>query len=129
MCTRSTAPNIEIGHEPSPWLAHSHAQDQAIAASDRLIALTQSEADLLTRYYPAMRAKIRIVGNGIDDSMAARAAAFRPRLPGSPLVLYSGRLVERKGIRELLDAIPQVLDTTPDACFVLAGGPPPLNWR
>ena len=21
----------EIGHEPNPWLAHSHAQDQAIA--------------------------------------------------------------------------------------------------
>src|SRR3954468_16465387 len=37
----------EIGHEPSPWLAHSHAQDQAIAASDRLIALTRSESELL----------------------------------------------------------------------------------
>ena len=117
----------EIGHEPNPWLAHNHAQDQAVAASDRLIALTQSEANLLAQYYPAVRTKIRVVGNGIDDSMAARAAAFRPRQPGSPLVLYSGRLVERKGIRELLDAIPQVLDTTPDACFVLAGGPPPLT--
>jgi glycogen(starch) synthase len=74
-----------------------------------------------------MQAKIRIVGNGIDDSMAARTAAFRPRMSGSPLVLYSGRLVERKGIRELLDAIPQVLDITPDAYFVLAGGPPPLT--
>ena len=117
----------EIGHEPNPWLAHSYAQDQAIAASDRLIALTWSEADLLIRYYPAMQAKIRVVGNGIDDSATARAAAFRSRLPGSPLVLYSGRLVERKGIRELLDAIPQVLDTTPNAYFVLAGGPPPLT--
>jgi glycogen(starch) synthase len=117
----------DIGHEPNPWLAHSHTQDQAIAASDRLIALTRSESELLIRYYPAMRAKIRIVGNGIDDSEVARAAAFRTRPPGPPLVLYSGRLVERKGIRELLDAIPQVLDAVPDVQFVLAGGPPPLT--
>ena len=44
-----------------------------------------------------------------------------------PLVLYSGRLVERKGIRELLAAIPRVLEATPNARFVLAGGPPPLS--
>jgi glycogen synthase len=117
----------EIGHEPNPWLAQSHAQDQAIAVSDRLIALTRSEAELLVRYYPAMCAKIRIVGNGIEDSDAARQAAFRTRPPGPPLVLYSGRLVERKGIRELLAAIPPVLDKLPDTRFVLAGGPPPLT--
>src|SRR5712671_2734761 len=117
----------EIGHEPNPWLAHSQAQDHAIAASDGLIALTQSESELLIRYYPAMRAKIHVVGNGIEDSEAARAAAFRTRPPGPPLVLYSGRLVERKGIRELLDAIPKVLDAVPDVQFVLAGGPPPLS--
>jgi glycogen(starch) synthase len=109
----------EIGHEPNPWLAHSHAQDQAIATSDRLIALTQSEGNLLARYYPEVRAKIRVVGNGIDDSEEVRAAAFRPRPQGPPLVLYTGRLVERKGIR--------VLDVAPDAFFVLAGGPPPLS--
>jgi glycogen(starch) synthase len=117
----------EIGHEPSPWLAHSYAQDQAIAASDRLIALTRAESDLLIRYYPETQSKVRIVGNGIDDSDAARAAAFRKRSLTSPLVLYSGRLVERKGIRELLDAIPTVLDALPDARFVFAGGPPPLT--
>jgi glycogen(starch) synthase len=117
----------EIGHEPNPWLSESHAQDQAIAASDRLIALTQSEAELLVKYYPAMRAKIRAVGNGIEDNDAARRAAFRSRPSGPPLVLYSGRLVERKGIRELLDAIPLVLDAAPEAQFVLAGGPPPLT--
>jgi glycogen synthase len=117
----------EIGHEPNPWLAHSHAQDQAIAASDRLIALTRSEGDLLIQYYPSMRPKIRVVGNGIDDSGAARVAAFQPRPSRPPLVLYSGRLVERKGIRELLDAIPLVLEAVPDAYFVLAGGPPPLT--
>ena len=44
------------------------------------------------------------------------------RRPGPPLVLYSGRLVERKGIRELLDAIPQVLDAMPDATLCSPAG-------
>jgi glycogen(starch) synthase len=117
----------EIGHEPNPWLAHSHAQEQAIAASDRLIALTQSESDLLVHYYPTTQAKIRVVGNGIEDSEGARTAAFRRRKPGPPLILYSGRLVERKGIRELLDAIPDVLSAVPETSFVLAGGPPRVS--
>jgi len=42
-------------------------------------------------------------------------------------VLYSGRLVERKGIRELLAAIPEVLQAVPGARFVLTGGPPPFS--
>ena len=117
----------EIGHEPNPWLAHSHAQDQAIAASDRLIALTRSEANCWPNTIPTCGLKY---GWWVTASMTAwrRAPPHSGHAgPGSPLVLYSGRLVERKGIRELLDAIPQVLDTMPDACFVLAGGPPPLT--
>ena len=117
----------EIGAEPCPWLAHSHAQDRAIMGSDRLIALTASEAELLARYYPEAACKIRVVGNGIDDTEEARSAAFGNRRLGSAIVLYSGRLVERKGIRELLGAIPEVLGAWPETQFVFAGGPPPLT--
>src|SRR5216684_6623789 len=57
----------EIGEEPHPWLAHSEAQDAAIASADRLIALSRDERDLLARYYPKVQHRIRVVGNGIDD--------------------------------------------------------------
>src|SRR4051794_7038761 len=88
----------EIGQEPNPWLAHSQAQEQAIATSDRLIALTHSEGELLRRYYPHASKKVRVVGNGIDDTARACAAAFCRRDSRVTTVLYSGRLVERKGI-------------------------------
>src|SRR5438876_1098870 len=39
----------ELGQEPSPWLAHSVAQEQAIRSADRLIALAKDEADLIAR--------------------------------------------------------------------------------
>jgi glycogen synthase len=114
----------EIGREPQPWLAHSEAQEKAIASADRLIALSRDERDLLAAYYPAARDRIRIVGNGIHEPAADGSPPARPRRPHQPLVLYSGRLVERKGIRELLAAIPAVLGAAPATCFALAGGPP-----
>jgi glycogen synthase len=118
----------EIGKEPNLWLAHSHAQEEAISAAGRLIALSKSERDLLASYYPDAKGRIRVVGNGIADSEAARKASERHGSSPAPVViLYSGRLVERKGIRELLAAVPRVLAAAPSARFVLVGGPPPLS--
>jgi glycosyltransferase involved in cell wall biosynthesis len=116
----------EIGQEPQPWLAHSHAQEDAIASADRLIALARDEHDLLATYYPEARDRIRIVGNGIHE-IDPSFQRHHGRDDATPLVLYSGRLVERKGIRELLSAIPAVLAAAPDTRFVIAGGPPPLT--
>jgi glycogen synthase len=117
----------ELGHEPNQWLAQAVEQTAAIRASDRLIALSESESELLRFYYPEQQDRIRIVGNGIDDSASAQLAAAKPRAAASPLVLYSGRLVERKGIHELVAAIPDVLEAQPSARFVLAGGPPHVS--
>jgi glycogen synthase len=115
----------EIGQEPNQRLAHSHAQEAAIAASDRLIAISRSEYDLLVRYYPYCRGRITTVGNGIGTGPGLVARGPRRRQSDSGVVvLYSGRLVERKGIRDLAATIPRVLQVAPSTRFVLAGGPP-----
>src|SRR5262249_31289134 len=64
--------------------------------------------------------KIRVVGHGIEDRpRRARVGGSRSAVP---TVLFVGRFVDRKGIRELLSAIPSVLDAAPQARFVLVGG-------
>jgi glycogen(starch) synthase len=117
----------ELGHEPNQWLAQAVEQTEAIRSADRLIALSESERELLTLYYPEERQRIRVVGNGIDDSAEALRAAFNRRAAESPLVLYSGRLVERKGIHELVAALPDVLNAEPSTHFTFAGGPPGVD--
>ena len=114
----------EIGHEPNHILAHSHDQEIAIARAVRMIALTENESDLVAQYYPEACSRIRIVGNGIEECALARSKADSCVVKTNPVVLYTGRLVERKGIRELLAAIPLVLERAPRTQFVLAGGPP-----
>jgi len=108
----------EIGEFVNRW----ELQETVIAEADRLIALSRSERALVTRYCPKAHDRLRIVGNGIDDSAVARDAAARRRGSEPPLVLYSGRFVERKGVRELLGAIPRVLARAPATRFVLVGG-------
>lgn len=100
----------DLGEEPNPWLTHGEAQGAAINAADRLIALSESESDLLAYYYPTARGRIRIVGNGIDESPSAYRGANKEQRTEAPIVLYCGRLVVRKGIHELLAATPQVLE-------------------
>jgi len=113
----------EFGMEPGHILEHADDQGRAITKVDRLIALTDDEAQLLVHYYPESRERIRIVGNGIDDCQEARDSATTERKGSPPLVLYTGRLVERKGIHDLLKAIPAVMELVPETRFVLAGGP------
>jgi glycosyltransferase involved in cell wall biosynthesis len=39
-----------------------------------------------------------------------------------PIVLFTGRMVAKKGPQILVKAIPKVLESVPNACFVFAGG-------
>jgi len=102
------------------------AQEKVIESADRLLALSRSERDLLVAYYPSTRDRVRVIGNGINDIVSAGWARTRRRHSYSPLVLFCGRFVERKGLRDLLDAIPLVLEEAPTTRFVLVGG---AGWQ
>jgi len=108
----------EIGQFVTQW----EIQDAVITSATRVIALSESERELIAQYCPWAREQLRIVGNGIDDCNTAREAARKNKRGESALVLYTGRFVDRKGIRELLSAIPQVLERAPTTRFVLVGG-------
>ena len=57
---------------------------------------------------------------GLRTSLSRREPKTRDST--APLVLFNGRFVERKGIRELMEAIEIVLGQAPAVQFVLAGG-------
>jgi glycogen(starch) synthase len=110
----------EIGYGPAECLTQWDTQAATIHGADRVLALTRSEARLIEEYCPGTMGKIRIVGNGI--TLSETAASPQPRSSDPPVVLFSGRFVDRKGVRDLLQAIPAVLASAPQTRFVLAGG-------
>lgn len=66
--------------------------------------------------------RVQVVGNGIADNAHARESARIRHHRESVTILYTGRFVDRKGIRELLDAAPAILEAEPNARLVMAGG-------
>jgi glycogen synthase len=111
----------DIGQGPPECLDQWHTQRAVIEDADRIIALTRSEQDLVTEYCPRVASRVRVVGNGIADSAAARLA-LRNQQRERGLVLFAGRLVDRKGVHDLLTAMPNVLREIPGSRLVLAGG-------
>jgi glycogen synthase len=106
-------------------LSQSATQEAAISIADRVIVLSQSERDLLVTYYPEAKDRSRVVGNGIDDYYTEDYRFVTKNWENaSPVVLYAGRFVDRKGIRDLLAAIPEVIYLCPSTQFVLVGGQP-----
>ncbi|HEU4680028.1 MAG TPA: glycosyltransferase family 4 protein, partial [Terrimicrobiaceae bacterium] len=110
----------ELGQGPAECLTQWVGQESVIASADRVIALTQNERALLNTYCPSVDPRVRVVGNGIED--IPLSPSIGKRASSAPLVLFNGRFVERKGIRELMEAIELVLDQVSEVQFVLAGG-------
>ncbi|HEY6985035.1 MAG TPA: glycosyltransferase [Rhodanobacteraceae bacterium] len=96
---------------------------RAIAASDALIVVSDAMRRTAIRDFGAAPPKVHTITNGFNASI------FRPQSKDaarrelgidaqSKLVIYIGRLIESKGLRELIEAARKVAET--DANFRLA---------
>ncbi|HSD51518.1 MAG TPA: glycosyltransferase [Candidatus Methylomirabilis sp.] len=83
-------------------------------------------AELVAAGFPAEH--IRVIANGVDTALFRPDPALDSASPlgtlEKPMVVYTGRLIEAKGLRELLDAWPLVLREVPYAHLVLVGSGP-----
>lgn len=100
-------------------------EEAALAAADRVIAPSRSAADVLLVSHPGLAPRLRVVGHGIDDSPAARAAAAHHAADAAqgPL-LAVGRFGDIKGTPELFDVMRAVLTRLSGAAITVAGGVP-----
>jgi glycosyltransferase involved in cell wall biosynthesis len=89
-----------------------------------VIALTEAWSKVLLSIEP--HAQVRVLGNPVRVPCALPEA----RETGRPEVLFLGRLHEKKGVFDLVRAVPLVLKCVPDAVFTLAGdGGREAVWR
>jgi glycosyltransferase involved in cell wall biosynthesis len=117
----------ELGGGPNECLDQWRTQREVLRSAELLMAPSASEADLVALYCPEAAGRIRVAPHGISANefgatpeVGNEAATAAP--DSAVTILFAGRFVDRKGIRELLAAIPDVLAAAPLARFVLAGG-------
>jgi len=93
--------------------------------SDGLISVSAQLLDWARELWPIERLPAEIVPNAIDVRRVRELAAGEPpsELAGEgPLVLFAGRLEQRKGVHVLAEAMREVWAAIPSARLALAGG-------
>jgi len=119
--------------DTKPWLRRFYIWMERVAAKCSDTILSQNREDMATAVaeHIARPEQVKWLGNGID------VARFdRRRLPDSiledvrrdvgidsnaPVIGFVGRLVEEKGILDLLQAAKAVIEATPSAQFLIIG--------
>lgn len=98
-------------------------------AAQRILVVSEDLGRVAVRDYGADPARIRAIPNGCDAAIfhpqpreAARAALGLDA--GAELVVYVGRLVPEKGLRELLDAVATLAPQRPRLQLALIGDGP-----
>lgn len=86
----------------------------------RVVVLGRRLAHMFEGIVPAER--IRVIPNGTKDLISPLSESV-DRSSQAPVVLFLSSLIEEKGVFDVIEAIPLVLDRT-EATFVFAGG-----WR
>ncbi len=132
-------PHVLTAHslEPSrPWKAEqlgggyalsSWAERTAYEAADGIIAVSRGMREDILAAYPAVDPqRVHVIYNGIDTTLYAPAkdadALTRNGIePGTPYVVFVGRITRQKGVNHLLKA---AHDFDPAARLVLCAGAP-----
>jgi glycosyltransferase involved in cell wall biosynthesis len=102
--------------------ARIREERRIIAAADRILATCSDELFELVRL-GADRRRISVIPCGVDLGVFRPDGPALPRRPGMRRVVVVSRLVERKGIGNVISALAEV----PRTELVVAGGPDPAN--
>ena len=110
----------ELGEiEPGEGPSRSGYERALGRAVDRVVAQTQDEVRGLVRI-GVPRARLTVVPAGVDSDRFTPEGPAVERDPDRPRILSVGRLVERKGFGDVIQAMRYV----PGAEVVVVGGPP-----
>lgn len=99
---------------------------RTIAGADALLTVSDAMRQTAITGFGADPRRVHLIINGFDTKVfhPRAQAPLRAQLgirPEARLIVYVGRLVETKGLRELLDAFRRLANTSPDLALALVG--------
>ena len=110
-----------------PTPAQRDVLDQVIALSARIVVMSEKGRELLCSVHQAPPGKIDVIAHGIPDVAFTAPDAAKAALgyADRPVILTFGLLSPNKGIEVMIDAMPTILASVPDAVYVVLGATHP----
>ncbi|TNM65254.1 glycosyltransferase family 4 protein [Aliirhizobium smilacinae] len=111
--------------EPSP--GQRRVLNKIIDRSAKLVVMAEKGRTLLEEIYHVPADRIEVVAHGIPDMPFSEPAVSKKGLgfDGRSVILTFGLLSPNKGIEVMIDAMPLILQSRPDAVYVILGATHP----
>ena len=94
---------------------------------DRLVVMADRAYEFLTQIYGIPESKIRLIPHGIPDVPFVDPNYYKDHfgVEGKKVILTFGLLSPNKGIENMIEALPRIIDRHPDAVYIVLGATHP----
>jgi len=129
LLSRLTMPVVTTLHtvlsEPTP--VQRGVLDRIVDVSSRVVVMAEKGRELLRRVYRVPEEKIELIAHGTPDFPFVEPEQAKAKLGFSnrTVILTFGLLSPSKGIEFMIDAMPSILNSCPDAVYVVLGATHP----
>ena len=129
LLSRLTMPIVTTLHtvlaEPKP--AQRAVMKRLVEVSAKIVVMAEKASELLRNVYDVPEEKIEVIPHGIPDSAFLEPDEAKARLGFGQraVILTFGLLSPNKGIEVMIDAMPSILQSRPDAVYVVLGATHP----
>ena len=126
---RLTMPVVTTLHTvlPAPTPAQRVVMGRIIARSTKLVVMAEKGRELLRSVHDVPPHKIEVIAHGIPDFpfLEPHHAKTRFGFSGKTVILTFGLLSPSKGIETVIDAMPAIVRSCPNAVYVILGATHP----
>ena len=129
LLSRLTMPIVTTLHtvlaEPKP--AQRAVMKRLVEVSAKIVVMAEKASELLRNVYDVPEEKIEVIPHGIPHSAFLEPDEAKARLGFGQraVILTFGLLSPNKGIEVMIDAMPSILQSRPDAVYVVLGATHP----
>lgn len=94
---------------------------------DRLVVMAERAYDFLVNVYQIPREKVQLIHHGIPDVPFTDPNFYKDQfgVEGRKVILTFGLLSPNKGIENMIDAMPAIVEKHPDAVYIVLGATHP----
>ncbi|HEX3402208.1 MAG TPA: glycosyltransferase family 4 protein [Acetobacteraceae bacterium] len=129
LLSRLTMPIVTTLHTvlATPTEEQRDVFEQVVDVSSKVVVMAKKARDLLRSVYQVPAEKIEIIPHGIPDYPFVEPdhAKILRGFAGKAVILTFGLLSPNKGIEVMIDAMPEILKSRPDAVYVVLGATHP----